>query len=71
MKRPLLFLIAALFVLVIGAAVVRAITPPEPPMVIDQLWTDAGYVSPLVAPCPVNPQPRVPNPLKPQWKADA
>lgn len=41
-RRPLQFLIAALFALVIGAAVVHAITPPEPPMVIDQLWTDAN-----------------------------
>ena len=70
-RRPLLFLIAALALLVLGNAAYRTIYPIEPPTAIDELWTDAQYIPPLVAPCPIDPQPTAPNPLKPQWKADA
>lgn len=54
-RHALLFLIAALVILVLGNAVFRAIARPEPPMVIDELWTDASASD---VPCVVVPLPQ-------------
>lgn len=67
MKRAaILWLLAWLVILTLIHAAYRTVYPIE-----QQLIIDAAMPSPRIAPCPIDPRPASPNPLKPKTSADA